>query len=186
MAASIEEALGPGSSFPTFEEWRWRKQSLQGELSFKRLLQPEMGLLEYLVRLGEDMRPGSWQVNIFASSKYVVKRNDRAVSCSLFAAPCIRCSSLDRAADNSAAIRMNDLFSKAAAAAVLRLLFGREVDFDSKAFEHSTEDQWTMDHTMDHIFTDTCAHHAPICHNLGPVANSYVSTCMLHSSMKQH
>lgn len=106
LAASIEEALGPGSSFPTFEEWRWRKQSLSGELSFAKLLRPETGFLQYLLKLGEDM-----------------------------------CRSLDRAAETAVQpIRINDLFSKAAAAAVLYLLFGREVDFDSKALEKSTEE----------------------------------------------
>eukprot|EP00439_Symbiodinium_sp_Y106_P056629 s1630_g7.t4 len=102
LAANIEEALGPGSSFPTFEEWRWRKQSLSGELSFAKLLRPEKGFLQYLLKLGKDM-----------------------------------CRSLDRAETALQPIRINDLFSKAAAAAVLYLLFGREVDFDSKALEKS-------------------------------------------------
>lgn len=105
LAANIEEALGPGSSFPTFEEWRWRKQSLSGELSFAKLLRPEKGFLQYLLKLGKDM-----------------------------------CRSLDRAETALQPIRINDLFSKAAAAAVLYLLFGREVDFDSKALEKSTEE----------------------------------------------
>lgn len=54
LSERIEDALGPGSSFPSFEAWRWRKQSLQGELSFQRLLRsPE--LLRALVDLGEEM-----------------------------------------------------------------------------------------------------------------------------------
>ena len=38
------------------EEWRWRKQSLSGELSFQRLLEPEM--FGALKALGEEMPLG--------------------------------------------------------------------------------------------------------------------------------
>ena len=44
-------------SFICFQAWRWRKQSLQGELSFQRLLKsPEV--LETLVDLGDEMSLG--------------------------------------------------------------------------------------------------------------------------------
>ena len=43
------------------QAWRWRKQSLQGELSFQRLLKsPE--LLETLVDLGDEMSLGWFQL----------------------------------------------------------------------------------------------------------------------------
>ncbi|CAJ1425031.1 unnamed protein product [Effrenium voratum] len=101
LSQKIEEALGPGSSFPSFEEWRWRKFSLQGELSFQR----QMALVPFLRILGHEM-----------------------------------CDTLGAAADAGEAVRMNDIFSQATADAVLFLLFGRRLDFNSKHLERSTEE----------------------------------------------
>jgi len=72
LSERIEDALGPGSSFPTFEAWRWRKQSLQGELSFQRLLKsPE--LLETLVDLGDEMCNA---LDFAAAHGHVVRMNE--------------------------------------------------------------------------------------------------------------
>ena len=51
-----------------------------------------------------------------------------------------RCDTLGAAADAGEAVRMNDIFSQATADAVLFLLFGRRLDFNSKHLERSTEE----------------------------------------------